>query len=96
MDLRQMLVLVLTFAAVGALLAALTILEKRVLGDPGANPQERPSASTQEPGQQSSAVTGTLSPAEFPRPDAGHIGKVRPPADLLPAAEPQHEPPPAA
>jgi hypothetical protein len=35
MDLTQALVLVLTFPAVGALLAALTTVEKRLLGEPG-------------------------------------------------------------
>jgi hypothetical protein len=89
MNLGQALVLVLSFPALGILLAALTILEQRVLGGPSPSPGDRASAG--EPAQPPAAFPGhpgrDPDDARGPQPPAAHQpGMASPGQELRPAA----------
>jgi hypothetical protein len=86
MNLGQALVLVLSFPVLGILLAALTILEQRVLGGPSPSPGDRASAG--EPGQPPAAFPGhpgrDPDDARGPQPPAAHQPGMASPGQELP------------
>jgi hypothetical protein len=91
MNLGQALVLVLSFPVLGILLAALTILEQRVLGGPNPSPGDRASAG--EPAQPPAAFPGhpgrDPEDARGPQPPAAHQpGMASPGQELPPVARP--------